>query len=85
MSVRVVARIRPRLKNENEKDEILSIHDGTTVKIPNPKSMSEFYSFQFASAYDQSSTQQDLFESEGKPAIDHLFRGFDVTVRVVYA
>ena len=80
MSVRVVARVRPRLKAENEKDEILSLHDGSTVKIPNPKSMNQYHSYEFAAAYGQDATQQEMFEAEGKPAVDHLFRGFDVTV-----
>lgn len=83
MSVRVVARVRPRLKTENEKDEILSLHDGSTVKIPNPKSMNQFHSYEFAAAYGQDATQQEIFDAEGKAAVDHLFGGFDVTVRTV--
>ena len=70
MSVRVVARVRPLLKAEAEKDQILSIHDGSNgkpqvVKIPNPKIQHEEYSFQFAAAYGQDATQQDLFDAEG--------------------
>lgn len=70
MSVRVVARIRPLLKSEIEKDQILSIHEGSNgkpqvVKIPNPKSQHEEYSFQFAAAYGPDATQQELFETEG--------------------
>jgi hypothetical protein len=70
MSVRVVARIRPLLRSENERDQIVSSHGGadnkpSIIKIPNPKNFAEEYSFQFNSVYEQESTQQDLFETEG--------------------
>lgn len=70
MSVRVVARVRPLLNAEVEKDQILSIYDGSNgkpqiVKLPNPKSQHEEYSFQFAAAYGPDATQQELFDAEG--------------------
>ncbi|RVX75206.1 hypothetical protein B0A52_00558 [Exophiala mesophila] len=85
MSVRVVARIRPLLKSEIEKDQILSSHpgpDGNTsiVKIPNPKNLAEEYSFQFNNVYDQDSTQQEIFDAEVTPTVKHLFLGYDVTI-----
>ena len=78
MSVRVVARIRPLLKSELEKDIIVkadsSSKDGSSfpavVRIPNPKNEGESYSFQFNRVYDSESTQQDVFESEGKDKVD---------------
>jgi hypothetical protein len=70
MSVRVVARIRPRLKSENERDQIVSSQDdpdnkSSIIKIPNPKNFAEEYSFQFNSVYGQDATQQQIFETEG--------------------
>jgi len=73
MSVRVVARIRPLLKKENDKDVIVSSgpagkeeqSSSTVVRLPNPKNESELYSFQFNSVYDQEATQQDIFDNEG--------------------
>jgi len=73
MSVRVVARIRPLLKKENDKDVVVSSgpagkeeHSSpTVVRIPNPRNEAELYSFQFNSVYDQEATQQDVFENEG--------------------
>ena len=72
MSVRVVARVRPLLKSENGRDQVVSSHNGadnkpSVVKIPNPKNFVEEYSFQFNSVYGQDSTQQDVFENEGPP------------------
>jgi len=71
MSVRVVARIRPLLKAEADKDQILSIHEDNNgkpqiIKIPHPKSQHEEYSFNFSAAYNASCPQQELFDAEGK-------------------
>lgn len=72
MSVRVVARIRPLLEGEAEKDIIVRAesHDGnkkpTIVKIPNPKNESEDFNFSFGGVYDQSATQEALFTAEGR-------------------
>lgn len=70
MSVRVVARIRPLLKNEIDKDIIVTAAPASTgtaqlVRIPNPKQPAELYSFQFNSVYEQETTQQELFDNEG--------------------
>ena len=71
MSVRVVARIRPLLKAELDKDTIVSANsvDGqsppTIVRVPNPKNEGEDFSFQFNSVYGPEATQQDLFDGEG--------------------
>ena len=67
--IRVVARVRPQHKNELEKDIIVSTaanDSGATVKIPNPKKESETYAFQFSGAYDQTATQQEIYEHESK-------------------
>ncbi|KAI9852634.1 MAG: hypothetical protein M1830_006782, partial [Pleopsidium flavum] len=72
MSVRVVARIRPLLKSELDKDSIISASSHvnedsnrpTIIKIPNPKNASEEFSFQFNSVYEQCASQQDVFDNE---------------------
>lgn len=86
MSVRVVARIRPLLNKEFEKDVIVSAASSKSessnpvVSIPNPKNEAELFSFQFNSVYEQDATQQDIFENEVSPTVKHLFNGFDVTI-----
>ncbi|KAF2213593.1 hypothetical protein CERZMDRAFT_39180 [Cercospora zeae-maydis SCOH1-5] len=88
MSVRVVARIRPLLKDEIEKDVIVdaarapaqTAGSDTIVRIPNPKKESELYTFEFTSVYGQHATQQEFFEQEVSPTVKHLFKGFDVTL-----
>lgn len=81
MSVRVVARIRPLLKTEHEKDVIVQVHndsdaESTRIKIPNPKNFSEDFSFQFNSVYPRDSTQQQIYEAEGKRLPAHSFRRY---------
>ncbi|KAI5919345.1 kinesin-II 95 kDa subunit [Camillea tinctor] len=86
MSVRVVARIRPLLEKELNKDIIVhsaSNNDGKSsnvVKIPNPKNESEEFSFTFNSVYDQPTTQEQLFSAEVNPHLKSLFNGVDVTI-----
>lgn len=75
MSVRVIARIRPLLKAEIEKDIILTAAQCPTatsptarpqiVRMPNPKKPAELYSFQFNGVYEMETTQQEIFDSEG--------------------
>lgn len=71
MSVRVVARIRPLLEKELDKDVIVRADSvdpskpNTIVKIPNPKNEAEEFSFAFNGVYDQSTSQETLFTSEG--------------------
>lgn len=71
MSVRVVARIRPLLKAELDKDTIVTVardssNQPNIVRIPNAKNENEDYSFHFNSVYGQEATQQDIFDNEGK-------------------
>ncbi|KAI1816986.1 kinesin-II 95 kDa subunit [Poronia punctata] len=86
MSVRVVARIRPLLEKELDKDIIVypaSNDEGKTsnvVKIPNPRNESEEFSFTFNSVYNQSTSQEELFTAEVSPHLKSLFQGLDVTI-----
>jgi hypothetical protein len=72
MSVRVVARVRPLLAQELDKDIIVtaaSTEDGkpnTLVRIPSPKNEAEEFTFAFNSVYDQPTTQEELFSAEGR-------------------
>ncbi len=78
MSVRVVARIRPLLEKQLDKDIIVRadrVDEGkplTIVKIPSPKNEAEEFSFAFNGVYEQSTSQEELFTAEGKhqPTLD---------------
>ncbi|KAK8055207.1 kinesin family member 22 [Apiospora rasikravindrae] len=86
MSVRVVARIRPLLEKELDKDIIVhaaSTDDGkptTLVRIPSPKNGAEEFTFAFNSVYDQPTSQEELFNAEVAPHLKSLFQGLDVTL-----
>lgn len=80
MSVRVVARIRPLLKHELDKDTIVTAEtlDGdaipAVVRIPSPKNDAESFSFQFNSVYEQDATQQQLFDAESECKLERRMR-----------
>ncbi|PQE14482.1 kinesin family member 22 protein [Rutstroemia sp. NJR-2017a BBW] len=86
MSVRVVARIRPLLPKELDKDTIVRAEksqDSKTlnvVRIPNPKNETEEFSFTFNGVYDMETTQEELFTNEVAPTLKSLFQGLDVTL-----
>jgi len=68
----VVARIRPLLGIELDKDTIVraeSSHEGkpaNIVRIPNPKNEAEEFSFTFNGVYPMETSQEELYTQEGK-------------------
>ncbi|CAK7266706.1 hypothetical protein SEPCBS57363_002226 [Sporothrix epigloea] len=87
MSVRVVARVRPLLPKELDKDVIVRVEpiaEGggphNVVKIPNPKNEAEEFSFTFNGVYGQATSQEELFNAEVAPHIKALFQGLDITL-----
>lgn len=66
----VVARIRPLLDKELDKDTIVRAESGpdgklNIVRIPNPKKEEEEFSFTFNGVYDMGTSQEELFTNEG--------------------
>lgn len=66
----MVARIRPLLDKELDKDTIVRAESGpdgklNIVRIPNPKKEEEEFSFTFNGVYDMETTQEELFTNEG--------------------
>lgn len=59
--VRIVARIRPLLPHEHEKDIVVRA-EGNSITIPNPKNEKETFSFPFHSIYDMESNQAAVFQ-----------------------
>jgi hypothetical protein len=69
-NVAVVARIRPLLDKELDKDIIVHAEGQddksmNIVRIPNPKNEAEVFSFAFNGVYDLQTTQEELFTKEG--------------------
>lgn len=63
-TVRVVARVRPLVNSEIEKDVIVTT-DGSCITIPNPKNEKENFRFPFNSVLGSEATQAEIF-SEGR-------------------
>jgi hypothetical protein len=66
----VVARIRPLLDKELDKDIIVHAEGQddkpmNIVRIPNPRNEAEIFSFAFNGVYDLETTQEELFTKEG--------------------
>ena len=67
----MVARIRPLLDKELDRDTIVRAESSVEgkpanlVRIPNPKNESEEFSFTFNSVYDMGTSQEELFTNEG--------------------
>ncbi|KAG9245452.1 P-loop containing nucleoside triphosphate hydrolase protein [Calycina marina] len=86
MSVQVVARIRPLLDKELDKDTIVRAEPSVEgqpanlVRIPNPKNEAEEFSFAFNSVYDMATSQEELYATEVAPHLKSLFKGLDVTI-----
>lgn len=59
-TVRVVARIRPLLPHELERDVIVS-HDEGKVTIPNPRNEAEKFNFNFNAVHGMDVDQAGLF------------------------
>ncbi|CAK7275113.1 hypothetical protein SEPCBS119000_006515 [Sporothrix epigloea] len=87
MSIRVVARVRPLLSKELEKDVIVQVNTAAdsggphnVVRIPNPKNEAEEFSFTFNGVYGQATSQEELFNAEVAPHVRALFQGLDITL-----
>lgn len=63
-SVRIIARLRPLLHDEVEKDIVVRV-DGTAISMPNPKNENENFTFPFNAVHNMESNQTQLF-AEGE-------------------
>lgn len=63
-NVRIIARIRPLLTGESEKEVVVSAEEDA-ISMPNPKNENEYFTFPFNAVYGQDSDQAQLF-SEGE-------------------
>ncbi|KIJ61547.1 hypothetical protein HYDPIDRAFT_96250 [Hydnomerulius pinastri MD-312] len=81
--IKIAARLRPRLENELD-DEGITIARSpggpSCISVPNPRDTSQVFNFPLTSCYDQSSTQEEIFEQDVRPLIDVVYSGVTVTV-----
>lgn len=72
-TVRIIARVRPLLNGEINKDIVVHA-DGTAISMPNPKNENENFTFPFNAVHNMESSQTQLF-AEGKLGFRGDFRG----------
>ncbi|KAL0634594.1 hypothetical protein Q9L58_006481 [Maublancomyces gigas] len=77
-TVRIIARVRPLLNGEINKDVVVHA-EGTTISMPNPKNENENFTFPFNAVHNMESSQTHLF-AEVSSTVKHLFGGNDVTI-----
>ncbi|KAK2464524.1 hypothetical protein APHAL10511_003503 [Amanita phalloides] len=82
--VRIAARLRPRIEGEID-DEAIQIQrseDGGMcyMIVPNPRDPTQVFKFPFTSCYDQTSTQDEIFENDVRPLLDVVYSGVTVTI-----
>ncbi|EPQ52051.1 kinesin-domain-containing protein [Gloeophyllum trabeum ATCC 11539] len=80
--VKIAARLRPRIGAELEDDSIQVVNEdgGSCICVVNPRDPNSYFRFPFSSCYDQSSTQEEIFENDVRPLIDVAFHGVTVTI-----
>lgn len=81
--VKIAARLRPKLPGEVDDDglQIVRSEDGgAQISVPNPRDVSQVFKFPFASCYDASATQEEIYERDVKPTIDIVYTGVTVTI-----
>ncbi|KAH0826644.1 P-loop containing nucleoside triphosphate hydrolase protein [Lanmaoa asiatica] len=81
--IKIAARLRPRLEMELDDEGIQITHTSggpSCISVPNPRDLSQVFNFPFTSCYDQSSTQEQIFEQDVRPLIDVVYSGVTVTI-----
>lgn len=74
--VKVAARLRPFLIGETPDDAVIISSTECTVSVSNPRpGANDRFKFSFASCYDQTATQEQIFKKDVKPLLDNVFNG----------
>ncbi|KAI8969759.1 kinesin-domain-containing protein [Trametes punicea] len=80
--VRIAARLRPPIPGEQHDNAIrvLRSESGSSIVVDNPRDPSQTFNYPFSSCYDESSTQDEIFQRDVRPLIDLAFSGMTVTI-----
>jgi len=73
-AVRVAVRLRPVLRSEDGVSGVV-MHENGVVRISTSDN-----SFTFDAAFDDTATQEAVFESLGLPTLAHLYSGFNCSI-----
>ncbi|TBU52461.1 kinesin-domain-containing protein [Dichomitus squalens] len=80
--VKIAARLRPAIPGEIHDNAIRVLHSdaGPYIDVDNPRDPSQTFKYPFSSCYDQSSSQDQIFDRDVKPLIEVVFSGVTATV-----
>ncbi|KAG5716418.1 Kinesin-like protein KIF22 [Termitomyces sp. T112] len=86
--IKIIARLRPRLNAELDDGSVKVIHSsddtgsssGSVISVTNPRDPSQVFKFPFSSCYDETSTQEEIFQNDVQPMIDVVYSGVTVTI-----
>ncbi|KAF8887574.1 kinesin-like protein [Infundibulicybe gibba] len=90
--VKIAARLRPRINGEIDDESVKVYHgemddmggassrSGSFISVTNPRDPTQVFKFPFTSCYDQSSTQEEIFQNDVQPMIDVVYSGVTVTI-----
>ncbi|KAG5353129.1 hypothetical protein C0989_010151 [Termitomyces sp. Mn162] len=86
--IKIIARLRPRLNAELDDGSVKVIHSsddtgsssGSVISATNPRDPSQVFKFPFSSCYDETSTQEEIFQNDVQPMIDVVYSGVTVTI-----
>ena len=73
--VKVAARLRPFINSENPDNAVIVSPTECTISIANLRNANERFKFSFTSCYDQSASQEEIFEKDVRPLVDHVLNG----------
>ncbi|KAH9886009.1 P-loop containing nucleoside triphosphate hydrolase protein [Cubamyces lactineus] len=80
--VKIAARLRPPIPGEQHDNAIrvLRSDSGSAIVVDNPRDPTQTFKYPFSSCYDESSTQDEIFDRDVRPLIDLAFSGMTVTI-----
>lgn len=80
--IQIVTRIRPPINGETDDASLrVSSENGNHfISVNNPRDTTQLFKFPFTSCYDRGSKQQEIFDNDVAPMIDHVFHGLTVTI-----
>ena len=81
--VKVAARLRPFINTEHPDDAVIVSPPEGSISVSNLRNSNERFKFSFTSCYDQSASQEEIFETDVRPLVDHVFNGLEYVVRIL--
>lgn len=73
--VKVAARLRPFINTEHPDDTVTVSPSEGSISIVNLRNSNERFKFSFTSCYDQTASQEQIFETDVRPLVEHVLNG----------